>query len=130
MSDGSSISTLRRARIFLGLPGWLLLFASLAWNLVHLLSSESRVAQAVQTVLLAVMLFSGAWFLLALVGLFVLRVRCPSCGALFFEGNYERYFLKAPVSILLMNTCRECGLSIGRWREAPPNTSLERTREG
>jgi hypothetical protein len=61
---------------------------------------------------------------LAFAGLFVLRLRCPCCGVLFFEGNRERYHLKAPVSILLMNDCRQCGLSIGRWWEAPPDTSL------
>jgi hypothetical protein len=125
-----SISTLRRVRLFLGLPGWILGAAIIIWNLVHLVGSESAVVRAVESVFLAIMLLSGVWFLLAIAGLFILRVRCPNCGTHFFEANRERHLLKAPVSVLLMNNCRECGLSIGAWREAPPNTSLERTREG
>ena len=129
MADGSSISALRRARVFLGMPGWVLLAAILAWNLVRFVASQSGPWRVIESAALALMLVAGAWFVLAVVGLFVFRLRCPGCGERFFEGNYERYFLKAPVSILLMNSCRNCGLSIGGWREAPPNTSFERTRE-
>jgi hypothetical protein len=112
------------------MPGWILLAAILACNLVHWMAWQSRLARIAESALLALLVFAGAWFVLAIAGLFVFRLRCPGCGERFFEGNHDRYLLKAPVSILLMNDCRKCGLSIGGWREAPPNKSLERTREG
>lgn len=126
MSRGSSIQVLRRVRLFLGLPGWLAVAAIVGWNLARLASPYYAFGPLLQDGMLVACMSAMALFALSLVGLFVLRVRCPSCKELFFEGTPHPYFLKAPFAILFMHKCCHCGLSIGNVGAPPPNPSLER----
>ncbi len=126
----ASVAALRRTRVFLGAPAWVAIALILLWNLVRWLAPPSELSGAIQSILLAMMLVAMTWFILAFIGLFIFRVRCPRCRELFFEGNSAPYLLKAPASILFMSKCRHCGLSIGSVAEAPPNNSLDGARGG
>jgi hypothetical protein len=126
MTVGSNVKTLRRVRLILGLPGWLLVTAILVWHLARLASPAYRLGPEVENAAFAVALVTMALFLASFAGLFVLRVPCPNCGERFFEGNYHPFFLKAPFAILFMHECRHCRLSIGKVGAPPPGPSLER----
>jgi len=45
MADGSSIPALRRDRIFLGSPGWILIAAILIGDVLRLMTSQSAIAR-------------------------------------------------------------------------------------
>jgi hypothetical protein len=123
----SSMSLIRRARLFVGAPGWIFAGLVVLYIAGLWMPWPSPVLDVLALVGFPLALVTLVWLAVAIVAsFFIYRLACPLCGESFFESDEPPFGLKPPFTVMFITKCGHCGLSIRSPVLAQPNNSLQR----